>query len=299
MERPWVLPARANAPRGRAAGRGGGGEFPADVEGLRKIAGIGAYTAGAIASIAFDRSAPLVDGNVARVLSRIFEVEDDVRASRGLARIWAIATELVPERGAGEWNQALMELGAMVCTPREPRCLVCPARKVCRALASGKERLLPILMAKKKPIPMRRAAVVLRRGGAVLLARRCENGTFGGMWEPPATDLPAFVDDAGEESDAEERQALDDAAQRLGAMLGWRPPALHRCGTVTHVLSHRRMRVEVFRASLPLDGAGAKDPPACVSGEYDAIEFVDEAGLARRGVTTLARKIFDAADGSR
>jgi A/G-specific adenine glycosylase len=124
------------------------GTFPETAEGLTEITGIGPYTAGAIASIAFGRSAALVDGNVARVLARIFAIDDDVRGAKGTARLWCLAKALVPEKGAGSWNQALMDLGATTCVPKQPRCSGCPVRDLCDARAQGKQQTLPILRPK-------------------------------------------------------------------------------------------------------------------------------------------------------
>jgi A/G-specific adenine glycosylase len=264
-----------HAAAGEVAARGG--EFPADADGLREIAGIGAYTAGAIASIAFGKQAALVDGNVARVFARLFAIDEDVKAPRGLARVWSIAEELVPAKSPGDWNQALMELGATVCVPRDPRCLLCPVTMECDARAKGVEQKLPIVVAKKKPTLERRAAAILTRGDSILLGRRRVDGLFGGMWEPPSvvsTDRPS-------------------APARLAAALGVRLPKLTPIEVVTHVLSHRRLEIDVFhgrlsaRSRVPRIAEGA-------GGEYDAFEVVPLRDLGARGVTTLARKLMAA-----
>jgi A/G-specific adenine glycosylase len=266
-----------HAAAGQLAARDG--EFPSEAEGLREIVGIGAYTAGAIASIAFGRRAPLVDGNVARVFARLFAIEDDVKGARGLARVWAIADELVPEQAPGDWNQALMELGATVCVPRDPRCLLCPVKSECGARARGLEKSLPVIVKKKKPTLERRAAALLVRGDAVLLGRRRAEGRFGGMWEPPSvvsTDRPS-------------------APARLAEILGPRLPKLTPMGVVTHVLSHRRLEIDVFRGVL----AARSRAPRVVAdgaGDYDAFEIVPVEELGARGVTTLARKLLAAVD---
>lgn len=260
-----------------------GGAFPSDVEALRAVPGIGPYTAGAIASIAFDRPAALVDGNVARVLARIFAIEDDVRGAKGLARVWAIADALVPERRAGDHNQALMELGATVCVPREPRCLACPVQDLCAARARGLEKTLPLLRTKAKPRDVRRVALVLMRRAGVVLARRRPEGVFGGMWEPPSIEVEAGVSDS---------EIASWARPRFAALVGARLGKLEACAEIVHVLSHRRMSVQVLRAHLT---APARARIAPSDGEYDAIEDVDPAALDRRGTTTLARKILAAA----
>jgi A/G-specific adenine glycosylase len=202
------------------------GVFPATADELGQIVGIGPYTAGAVASIAFGAAAPLVDGNVVRVFARLFGVEEDVRGGAGLARIWEIATALVYEPDAGAWNQALMELGATVCVPREPRCLVCPVRGACAALHAGTQAELPRLAPKAKPKEELRWALVARSadGDRVLLARRRRDERFGGMWEPPC--LPRSEDEAGHQ----------EALTRFAALAGVRlhdaaPPTRARSST--------------------------------------------------------------------
>ena len=260
-----------------------GGGFPDTVTGLRGIAGIGAYTAGAIASIAFERRAAVVDGNVARVLARVFAIEEDIRGGAGLARIWSIADGLVSDRDPGGWNQALMELGAMVCVPREPRCPMCPVREQCASLARGLTSELPRLSPKKKPLAIRRVALVAYDAvGAVLLARRRAAGTFGGMWEPPSADIPLHAGTAAEEVVA--------ASARFASLLGVAVRNLEHVGAVVHVLSHRRMHVDVFVGKVARKLRRPHSPNE--SADYDAIEWVSD--LKTRGVTTLARKILAA-----
>ena len=166
-----------------------GGELPDSVDGLLTLPGFGRYTAGAVASIAFQLEAPLVDGNVARVLSRLLELDGVPGEKAREASLWAAAEVLVAGGRPGDWNQALMELGATICVPHNPLCLVCPVRSSCRALASGRVDELP---RPKKPAKRKRleiAVAVARRGDEVLLARREERGLFGGLWEFPGIEL--------------------------------------------------------------------------------------------------------------
>ena len=255
------------------------GAFPATAEGLRTIKGIGPYTAGAVASIAFGARAALVDGNVARVLARLFAIEDDVRAGAGLQRAWKIADAIVPAAEPGAWNQALMELGSTVCVPREPRCEVCPVREYCAAHARGIARDLPRMKPKPKPTLHARVAVVATLRGDVLLARRRVDGRFGGMWEPPMLD----ADDARSES---------ESAVALGVLLGVPLRGAAPAGAVTHVLSHRRMEIQVLRARL--GHAPGKAMPTA-GGEYDAFACVAPDAFGARGLTRLARKVLAAA----
>jgi A/G-specific adenine glycosylase len=260
--------------------------FPPDAESLARVKGIGRYTAGAIASIAYGEAAALVDGNVARVFARLFAIEDDVREAKGARRLWALAEQLVCREDPGGWNQALMELGATVCVPRDPRCLVCPVRAACAARARGIERELPRMKAKAKPRLERRWALVATSGASVLLAQRRADVRFGGMWEPPS-----IVREEGEE----EPSATDRLARLTGAKMG----EVALAGEVTHVLSHRRLEVAVLRAKLGsrsfAAGGGAPSPG---HDEYSRFELVDPARLTGRGVSTLARKILGVIKGS-
>lgn len=260
--------ARAIAQRPRAT-------FPDTVEELLAVRGIGPYTAGAVASIAFGRRAAAVDGNVARVLARLFAFDDDVRSTRGLARVRALAEALVPERAPGAWNEALMELGATVCTPRAPRCLVCPVRGECRARALGRELTLPVLAPKKAPRGWRRDALVAVRGDRVLFARRRADGLFGGMWEPPMLD-----------------RGSGSSGGRLAALVGLEGGLdARKVGVATHVLSHRRLDVAVYRAELDPSHA----PGLAPSPEYEDLALLDATDLSARGASTLCRKILAAA----
>jgi len=163
-----------------------GGAFPDDIAELRALPGIGDYTAAAIAAIAFDRREAAVDGNVERVVARLFAVREAMPAAK--PRLRTLARELVPEWRAGDFAQAMMDLGATICTPRKPRCVLCPWQKDCAARAGGFAEDLPV-PAEKPERPLRQGVVFwLQRGdGAVLLRRREERGLLGGMIEVPST----------------------------------------------------------------------------------------------------------------
>ncbi len=185
------------------------GEWPRTVEGLLTLPGIGRYTAGAIASLAFDVDAPALDGNVIRVLCRLFAIERNPMDASVREELWTLAESLLPRsagipmpatrhgdavprgtagvpRGtAGEFNEALMELGALICTPRNPRCNVCPLAKHCEAKKRGRQDQLPI-KTKRKPLPHYDVtAAVIRKNGRILIAQRPLGGRLGGLWEFP------------------------------------------------------------------------------------------------------------------
>lgn len=144
-----------------------GGELPAEPDELQKIPGIGPYSAGAISSIAFGCPSPIVDGNVIRVLSRLFALPGDPGRAPLKKKLWALAAELVPEKSAADFNQALMELGALVCTPTSPACHACPLRKNCQAWQDGQVARFPELPAREKPIPLSMAVAVIRYRGRI------------------------------------------------------------------------------------------------------------------------------------
>jgi A/G-specific adenine glycosylase len=165
-----------------------GGALPASLEGLLALPGIGRYTAGAIASMAFGLDAPVLDGNVKRVLARVFDIQTDVKSPAGEKELWALAARLVPHGRAGDYNQALMDLGATVCTPRAPACDVCPLRAQCLARRLGVQLQRPVMPA-RLPRPERTfAAAVVRKGGRVLLGQRPTDELLGGLWAFPAAE---------------------------------------------------------------------------------------------------------------
>jgi A/G-specific adenine glycosylase len=166
------------------------GSVPDAVEVLRALPGIGPYTAGAIASIAYGKAEPLVDGNVIRVLSRLFALHGDPNKNPLKTEIWAHARALVPEQEPGDFNQALMELGATLCTPRSPHCEVCPLAELCQARALGLALLLPELPARAKPTPVHMVAAIATRAGRVLVTKlNADAPRWAGMWLFPNAEV--------------------------------------------------------------------------------------------------------------
>ena len=161
------------------------GNLPQEVAELRKLPGVGRYTAAAIASIAFGEDAAALDGNLRRVFARVFNVTEPADSSSGEARLWALAEENIPAGRAGEYNQALMDLGATVCIPRKPLCLICPLGDICQARRLGLQDQRPVLTAKVKGPHHTVTAAVIQQKGKVLLAKRPSKGLLGGMWEFP------------------------------------------------------------------------------------------------------------------
>ncbi|HUI08605.1 MAG TPA: A/G-specific adenine glycosylase [Verrucomicrobiae bacterium] len=166
--------------------------LPQDTEGLMRLPGIGRYTAGAIASIAFGQRVPVVDGNVARVLARVFGVRADVTKPATRKLLWDLATEILPLENPGTFNQAVMELGALVCTPANPRCDVCPLSRICLARTNGQQDELPNRGGCRTPERVTQDAAFVRRGRRVLLRRRPAHGLLAGMWELPPLEKTRF-----------------------------------------------------------------------------------------------------------
>jgi A/G-specific adenine glycosylase len=250
-----------------------GGRIPETVDALVSLPGIGRYTAGAIASIAFGRAEPVVDGNVVRVVARIFGIAREVSPSD--AEIWSVAGALAQGARPGDLNQALMELGATVCAPEGPRCDACPVRERCDARARGAIDAIPLLAKKKRPPVVAMSALVVTKRDAVLLLRRRDDGLFGGMWEPPMLARPA-------------RGTSAAVASSFGELLG-RDVTVRRgpAARVRHVLSHKDLRIAVVRGDV---AKGSLRPGA----PYEAARFVSPAEMNRLGVSRLAEKIVAA-----
>jgi A/G-specific adenine glycosylase len=219
----------------RAVANDHGGVFPDTEEGLRALPGVGAYTAAAVAAIAFDRAANVVDGNVERVMSRLFAVEAPMPDSK--PELKALAGDLVTDERPGDWAQALMDLGATVCKPKGPLCDRCPVSPWCAAYRGGAPETYP-RKTKKADRPRRHGvAYVLTRGDEVALVRRPPKGLLGGMLGLPTSDWRAAPYD-----DAEAVAAAPLAA-------AWRD-----LGAVEHVFTHFSLTLRVFAADGANDG---------------------------------------------
>ena len=163
-----------------------GGKIPQTAQGLRELPGIGRYTAGAIASIALGEKTPVLDGNVIRILSRIFAIPQSVDLPATMEKLWSLAASLLPDRNPGDLNQALMELGATVCFPLTPQCPRCPMNKVCVARRKGKELFYPVRSKRDRYEKLRMASLVLRNSrNEVWLEKQPEHGRWGGLWMFP------------------------------------------------------------------------------------------------------------------
>ena len=209
-----------------------GGRFPDSEAGLLGLPGIGPYTAAALAAIAFDRPAAVVDGNVERVVTRLLAIQTPVVLAKPQIRAF-VASVLPPDR-PGDFAQATMDLGATICTPRRPACALCPVNDNCRAFAEGDPEHFPVKLAKAvKPQRKGAAFVAIRPDGAILLRKRIDSGLLGGMTEVPGTAWTARIDG-------------DTAASAAPFTGAWRP-----AGSIRHVFTHFELEISVYAAPVP------------------------------------------------
>jgi A/G-specific adenine glycosylase len=210
-----------------------GGVFPAEEAGLLTLPGVGPYTAAAIAAIAYDTPTLPIDGNIERVVSRLFALEEELPTAK--PRLREMADSIKPAHRFGDFAQALMDLGATICTPKKPACALCPWNDVCAARQRGDQEMFPRKAPKKEGALRHGAAfVVIREDGRILLQRRPEKGLLGGMSEVPGSEWRA-------DFDLEKARA---AAPKLGKPLRWQ----RRAGAVHHVFTHFPLALTVFVA---------------------------------------------------
>jgi A/G-specific adenine glycosylase len=221
-----------------------GGVIPDDPKLLRALPGIGKYIAGAVLSIAFDRPAAIVEANAQRVLARLLAWPGELKAKETQARLWLAAERLVPSDGPGSFNQALMELGALVCTPRGPMCLVCPVSAECRARVLGLQDTLPVSTPKPPPLKVVEAAALVSRGGDVLIVRRDSGGLWEGFWEFPTIHVSG--------ADPARRCFVDrpvDLAEGVLRLTGVRAAVGPSVKTVHFTVTNHRVRLDLHTAS--------------------------------------------------
>jgi A/G-specific adenine glycosylase len=247
------------------------GRFPGTVAALRALPGIGDYTAAAIAAIAFDVAVTPVDGNVERVITRLHAIEEQLPAAK--PRIRALAADLTPDTRSGDFAQALMDLGATICTPKKPACALCPWSVACSARARGDSETFPRKSIRSSGELRRGAAfVVLRADDHVLLTTRTSKGLLGGMTEVPNSDWSQGFD---------AQTALAHAPRLKGAKPEWRRIA----GSVRHVFTHFPLELDVYVALVPQRTAA----PA-------GMRWVAVAALAGEALPSLMRKVIAHAD---
>ena len=215
-----------------------GGRFPRDVGTLQTLPGIGRYTAGAIASIAFDVREPILEANTIRLLSRLIAYPKDPSKSAGQRVLWQTAEEVLPRQGVARFNQGLMELGSLVCMPKGPRCEECPVAKLCAAHESGLEEMIPRSGAKPKFVDVTEAAVVVRKNGQILLRQCPEGQRWAGLWDFPRFEI------ASEEPPQVREELVAKTKQQTGLVV--EPGPLLK--TIKHGVTRYRITLECYSA---------------------------------------------------
>jgi A/G-specific adenine glycosylase len=254
------------------------GELPADPQKLRSLPGIGRYTAGAIASIAFGLDEPALDGNIRRVLARVFQVSEPAQSPAGEKILWGLAKANLPPGQAGDHNQALMELGALVCTPRAPDCPSCPLFDQCQARLSGLQETLPVLKVRQAIPHYTVSAAVIQRQGRVLIAQRPLKGLLGGLWEFPGGKL-------------QPGETLVECLQReIREELGVEIQVGEAIGSFQHAYTHFRVTLSAFRCSL-VNGLEPQPIRKYSSAEAHNLKWVSPGELAGYPMGKIDRQI--------
>ena len=222
-----------------------GGRVPDDPQAFARLPGVGRYTCGAVQSIAFGRRIAALDANAARVLARWLAVHEATDAAATRARLWEAAEALVPPRAPGDWNQALMELGSCVCTPRRPRCTECPVRNLCRSFAKGLQEEIPARR-RRRPVPHIQVGVgIVWRRGRILVCKRRAGAMLGGLWEFPGGKIrPA-------------EKVADCIRRELGEECDLEVSVGEHLVDVTHTYSHLRVTLRCYHCRAPRGRAKA------------------------------------------
>lgn len=241
------------------------GMFPQSYEAIRQLPGIGDYTAGAVSSIAFNQPYPAVDGNVLRVICRLKGIDDDISRERTKKKVAAIVCRMIPQDRAGDFTQALMEFGAMVCTPSMPLCGQCPLQSFCVAYGTGRQDELPVKKKKEAPREVRCCVAVLRENGKILLEHRKNDSLLGQLWGLPI---------------AEKRDSLSPA-ELLEEKYGLRLKKAKKLGSASHVFSHQVWKMDVFDFVLEEHTPGS-----------EILHWVEEEELERYAVPTAFQRVL-------
>jgi A/G-specific adenine glycosylase len=214
------------------------GQLPQTYAELRKLPGFGDYTAGAVAAIAFGEAVPAIDGNVKRVLARLFALEEDIRRGAAARQLKEIAAALVAPDAPGDWTQAMMELGATICLPKSPQCPLCPVNELCQGRLRGIEQELPVKPVKKALPHYDVTAAVIRQDGKVLIAQRPLEGMLGGLWEFPG---------GKQEADETLAECLQrEIKEELGLEIEVGQPIV----TIKHSYTHFKITLHAFYCQL-------------------------------------------------
>jgi A/G-specific adenine glycosylase len=258
-----------------------GGEFPRDAEAVRRLPGIGRYTAGAILSIAFDQREPILEANTIRLLSRLVAFRGNPYDTAGQKHLWQVAETILPSKSPGEFNQALMELGSQICTPREPSCNLCPLESHCPTRAAGLQAVIPAAKVKPKVEAVRHAAIVVRRAARVLLIQRQEPERWAGLWDFPRLAL------GNEQGPVLARRIADMARDELAIEIA---PG-EQFSTLRHTVTRFRITLECYAAEFVADRGQPKSRSAAGDARSAVAKWFTPAAIAKLPLNTTGRKI--------
>jgi len=250
-----------------------GGELPRDVESLQQLPGIGRYTAGAIASIAYNERAPILEANTIRLLSRLLGYREDPTKGPGQRLLWQTAEEILPRKKVAQFNQALMELGSLICKPINPACPSCPIARLCAAHEAGLQKKIPLAKPKTEYTSLFEAAVVLKKNGSVLLRQCIAGERWAGLW-----DFPRFeIDEA--EGEARDREIVHKVHELTGITCEPGP----RMKTIKHGVTRYRITLDCYLAQFVSGRArSTKQKP---------VRWVRMSELAKYPLSTTGRKM--------
>lgn len=261
----------------KAVVRDHAGKFPATADGLRTLPGVGRYTAAAIASIAYGQAVAVLDGNVKRVIARLLSIRDSIDSPAMIERLWAEAARLLSQQHPGDFNQAMMELGATVCTPRNPSCDTCPISKICRANAKGIAGELP---ARNSKVPVRQifsAALAIVQDNHVLLKKRVGKGLLGGFWSLPGVEWETRKIDG------------EQLCRRVSGQISAEIRVGRKLGNVRHEFTHRSLSMEIFAARFKQPFGGEM----LEAGDFGGLCWHRLDGKARVPLATLDLKVLE------
>jgi A/G-specific adenine glycosylase len=253
------------------------GQFPVEFDAVRQLPGIGRYTAGAILSIAFDAAHPILEANTIRLLSRLWAYRGNTHDRKGQMLLWNAATSLLSARGNGELNQALMELGSLICTPRNPKCDACPLESLCPTRKLGLQDRIPAPRRKTPVENLCEAAVIVRRNGFVLLRQCGDDERWAGLWDFPRFRLTLKAE-LNEGIGANDRQIIDGVRMLVGISIA-RP---------NHFVT---LRHTVTRFRITLHGFVAQCKRAPAKGRSDRFRWVKPEQLVEYPLSVTGRKL--------
>lgn len=254
-----------------------GGSFPDEVERLMTLPGVGRYIAGAVASFAFDRPAPILEANTQRVMARWLAWTEPLSSPRSQRRLWQAAERVVPETRAGAFNQGFMDLGALVCSPREPGCLTCPVRELCRAHALGRQDQLPVKTERPATQLVNEACVLVLDQDRVLLVQRPPGGLWAGFWELPTIHIDGL--------DPARRGNCPDLATRVRDLTGLNI-------VVGEVRATVRFPVTRYQVSSICHDAQLRDPISQITSGAESCQFATFSQISELPLTAPTRRIL-------